>query len=545
MKENSMHEGVIVQRLLAGIVVDSTTSGHSTDVNNDDSVRSQCLSDTITRIESKRSEVPALHDTNGDITRTSVEFKDSKGVGAENVTTDLKTDSVKISVTVISHTNHGNENQEETVVEDCTTEILANCTQSPDEYLSECSNDTESLSSNDIGSSMVFADPNMHLEEQQAVHSSDKIRNEQIPNVHNVTKTKRVKKINPDGNILCRICGDKSSGYHYGVFTCEGCKGFFRRTVRRNLTYKPCQNKCLIMRISRNRCQFCRMEKCLKLGMSHEAVRLGRCPKKDRPSRFNLFKHTSQNPESVDSEKQLRTEELILRLHESFRRANIRLEESAERYQCCKAKEVLNEHDAKVLCSRYLLSMVCFITYFAQDLLPFNKVDIMTQRNLVKQSLLEITAIHALFWTGNDILSNMSKFGFLVDLKTIQDLGLFGQFLADMHNSVERLKKLNLTDVELSVLASIILFTPDRPGSHLLRNIKLLEHMEDILCLALKSQFAINHGNCEQLFAKIVEILIHLRTISGIYLDVIYNSHVDIQDVSSCIISSHSASAFQ
>lgn len=194
MKENSMHEGVIVQRLLAGIVVDSTTSGHSTDVNNDDSVRSQCLSDTNTRNESKRSEVPALHDTNGDITRTSVEFKDSKSVGAENVTTDLKTDSVKISVTVISHTPiHGNENQEETVVEDCTTEILANCTQSPDEYLSECSNDTESLSSNDIGSSMVFADPNIHLEEQQAVNSSDKIGNEQIPNVHNVTKTKRGK----------------------------------------------------------------------------------------------------------------------------------------------------------------------------------------------------------------------------------------------------------------------------------------------------------------------------------------------------------------
>lgn len=144
------------------------------------------------------------------------------------------------------------------------------------------------------------------------------------------------------------------------------------------------------------------------------------------------------------------------------------------------AKEVLNEHDAKVLCSRYLLSMVCFITYFAQDLLPFNKVDTMTQRNLVKQSLLEITAIHALFWTGNDVLSNMSKFGFLVDLKTIQDLGLFGQFLADMHNSVERLKKLNLTDVELSVLASIILFTPGELISFLASISRLIPYKEPV-----------------------------------------------------------------
>lgn len=101
--------------------------------------------------------------------------------------------------------------------------------------------------------------------------------------------------------LLCKVCGDVASGFHYGVHACEGCKvgrapagparpglararasrtvsdvrllqGFFRRSIQQNIQYKKCvkTESCTIVRISRNRCQQCRFRKCLAVGMSRD-----------------------------------------------------------------------------------------------------------------------------------------------------------------------------------------------------------------------------------------------------------------------------------
>ncbi|CAC5402032.1 NR6AN [Mytilus coruscus] len=92
--------------------------------------------------------------------------------------------------------------------------------------------------------------------------------------------------------LLCAICSDKASGIHYGMVTCEGCKGFFKRTVQGRRIYK-CSGKedCAMNRLLRNRCQYCRFKKCLKVGMVLSAVREDRMPGgRNSGAVYNLYK---------------------------------------------------------------------------------------------------------------------------------------------------------------------------------------------------------------------------------------------------------------
>ncbi|GFR62383.1 steroidogenic factor 1 [Elysia marginata] len=76
---------------------------------------------------------------------------------------------------------------------------------------------------------------------------------------------------------LCPVCGDKVSGYHYGLLTCESCKGFFKRTVQNKKVYSCVDNRnCQVDKSQRKRCPFCRFQKCLNVGMKLEAVRSDR-----------------------------------------------------------------------------------------------------------------------------------------------------------------------------------------------------------------------------------------------------------------------------
>lgn len=125
-----------------------------------------------------------------------------------------------------------------------------------------------------------------------------------------VKKTrKRVRNPDPPPEPIlppCSVCDEKSSGYHYGANTCEACKGFFRRTLKKNeVNYKckckPDEKEQWKRGTVKNGCASCRYKRCVSVGMSKDAIKIGRYTLQHKTENINQVKSVEPVDKMIDA----------------------------------------------------------------------------------------------------------------------------------------------------------------------------------------------------------------------------------------------------
>ncbi|XP_034531976.1 peroxisome proliferator-activated receptor gamma isoform X2 [Notolabrus celidotus] len=364
-------------------------------------------------------------------------------------------------------------------------------------------------------------------------------------------------------NIECRVCGDKASGFHYGVHACEGCKGFFRRTIRLKLVYDHCDLHCRIHKKSRNKCQYCRFQKCLNVGMSHNAIRFGRMPQAEKEKLLAEFSSDMEHmhPEAAD----LRS--LARHLYEAYlkyfplTKAKARailsgktgdnspfvihdMKSLMEGEQFINCRQIPNQEQLQPMspltaglgvsglpaahpglenaiadavelrffqsCQSRSAEAVREVTEFAKSIPGFIELDLNDQVTLLKYGVIEVLIIMMAPLMNKDgtLISYGQIFMTREFLKSLRKP--FCQMMEPKFEFSVKFNTLELDDSDMALFLSVIILSGDRPG---LLNVKPIEQLQETVLHSLELQLKLNHPDSLQLFAKLLQKMTDLRQI--------------------------------
>ncbi|XP_068601136.1 COUP transcription factor 2-like [Brachionichthys hirsutus] len=305
--------------------------------------------------------------------------------------------------------------------------------------------------------------------------------------------------------IECIVCGDKSSGKHYGQFTCEGCKSFFKRSVRRNLNYTCRANRtCPVDQHHRNQCQYCRLKKCLKVGMRREAVQRGRLPTHSYHGQFSL---TNGDP---------------LQCH-SYLSGYISLLLRAEPYptsrfgsQCLQSNSIMGIENICELAARMLFSAV----EWARNIPFFPDLQVTDQVALLRLTWSELFVLNAAQCSMPvHVAPLLAAAGLHASPMSADRVVAFMDHIRVFQEQVEKLKVLHVDSAEYSCIKAIALFSTDACG---LSDVAHVEGLQEKSQCALEEYVRSQYPNQPNRFGKLLLRLPSLRTVSSSVIEQLF-----------------------
>ncbi|NWI55564.1 NR1H4 protein, partial [Calyptomena viridis] len=325
------------------------------------------------------------------------------------------------------------------------------------------------------------------------------------------------------GEELCVVCGDKASGYHYNALTCEGCKGFFRRSITKNAVYK-CKNggNCEMDMYMRRKCQECRLRKCKQMGMLAECL-LTEIQCKSKRLRKNVKQHPDQTV-NEDNEghdvKQVTSTTKIYREKIEFtpEQQNL-LDYIMDSYS---KQQIPQEVSKKLLNEEFsaegnFLILTEMATSHVQVLVEFTKK--LPGISSVLGQILLLRSLHVFQLPFCNCVYFEDYMKMPPPPHCISD-----EFITPMFNFYKSIGELKMTQEEYALLTAIVILSPDR---QYIKDRDSVERLQEPLLDILQKFCKLHHPDNPQHFACLLGRLTELRTFNHHHAEMLMSWRVN------------------
>uniref|UniRef100_A0AAR2L4R8 Vitamin D receptor b n=1 Tax=Pygocentrus nattereri TaxID=42514 RepID=A0AAR2L4R8_PYGNA len=345
---------------------------------------------------------------------------------------------------------------------------------------------------------------------------------------------------------ICGVCGDKATGFHFNAMTCEGCKGFFRRSMKRKATFTcPFNGNCTITKDNRRHCQISVLKDLIQRRKEEEAQKEAQKPRlteeqrkiintlveahhktyDDSYSDFYRFRPpVREGPVTRSASRAASLHSLSDASSDSFSHSpesgdsKMNLSSLLMMYQDqgASSPESPDENGSRLSMLPHLADLVSYsiqkVIGFAKMIPGFRELTAEDQIALLKSSVIEVIMLRS---NQSFNLEDMSwscggpEFKYCVN--DVTKAGHTLELLEPLVKFQVGLKKLNLHEEEHVLLMAICLLSPDRPG---VQDHARVEALQDQLSELLQAYIRVHHSGGHLLYAKMIQKLADLRSLN-------------------------------